>query len=77
LFVKTLPSGHFQQKPPVFTPDSGLRAVIPRAVLCIGSEDHEDLIADATLLAARNMHNAEAKGKTITASSAAFYAVGT
>ena len=52
-----------------------LRAVIPRAVLCIGSETHEDLIADATLLAARNMHNAEAKGKTITASSAAYYSI--
>jgi DNA-directed RNA polymerase specialized sigma24 family protein len=52
-----------------------LQAVIPRSVLCIGSKDHEELIADATLQAARIMHNAEAKGKTITASNAAYYAI--
>jgi hypothetical protein len=52
-----------------------LRAVIPRSVLCIGSEDPEELIADATCMAARIMHNAEAKGKRITPSNAAFYAV--
>jgi DNA-binding CsgD family transcriptional regulator len=44
-------------------------------VLCIGSETHEDLIADATLIAARNMHNAELKGKSVSGSSAAFYAI--
>src|ERR1700690_1762251 len=52
-----------------------LRAAIPRTVLCIGSETHEDLIADATLIAARNMHNAEVKGKTIAPSSTAYYAI--
>jgi DNA-binding NarL/FixJ family response regulator len=52
-----------------------LRAVIPRSVLCIGSEDHEELVQDATCLAARIMHNAEAKRKRITPSNAAFYAL--
>jgi ATP/maltotriose-dependent transcriptional regulator MalT len=52
-----------------------LKAVIPRSVLCVGSEDYSELIADSTLLAARNMHNAEAKGKRITASNAAYYAL--
>src|ERR1017187_7834206 len=52
-----------------------LRAAIPRTVLCIGIETHQDIIADATLCAARNMHAAEAKGKTVTASSVAYYAI--
>jgi len=52
-----------------------LRAVVPRSVLCVGSEDHDELVADATCLAARIMHNAEANGKTVTASSAAYYAI--
>ena len=52
-----------------------LRAVVPRSVLCVGSEDHEELIQDATSMAARIMHNAEAKGKRITASNAAYYAL--
>ena len=40
-----------------------LRAAIPRTVLTIGSEDHEELIQDATCLAARILHNAELNGK--------------
>ena len=52
-----------------------LKAVIPRAVLCIGSEDHEELVQDATCLAARIMHNGEKKGKRIPHSSAAYYAL--
>lgn len=52
-----------------------LRAAIPRTVLCIGSETHEDLVADATLCAARNMHNAEVKGRKVAASSVAYYAI--
>jgi DNA-binding NarL/FixJ family response regulator len=52
-----------------------LRAVIPRSVLCIGSEDHEELVQDATCLAARIMHNAEAKRKRISPSNAAYYAI--
>ena len=42
-----------------------LRAVIPRSVLCVGSEDHEELVQDATCLAARIMHNGEQKGKRV------------
>ncbi len=52
-----------------------LRAVIPRSVLCIGSEDHEELVQDATCLAARIMHNGEQKGKRVPHSSAAYYAI--
>jgi DNA-directed RNA polymerase specialized sigma24 family protein len=52
-----------------------LKAAIPRTVLTVGSEDHEELIQDATCLAARILHNAEIKGKQITASNAAYYAI--
>ena len=52
-----------------------LKAVIPRSVLCVGSEDYSELIADSTLQAARNLHNAESKGKAVSASSAAYYAL--
>jgi hypothetical protein len=52
-----------------------LQAVIPRSVLCVGSEDHEELVQDATCLAARIMHNAEINKKKITPSNAAFYAL--
>ena len=52
-----------------------LRAVIPRSVLCIGAEDHEELVQDATCLAARIMHNGEKKGKRVPHSSAAYYAL--
>ena len=52
-----------------------LRAVIPRSVLCVGSEDHDELVQDSCALAARIMHNAESRGKHITASNAAYYAI--
>src|SRR5512137_979923 len=52
-----------------------LRAVVPRSVLCVGSEDHEELVQDATCLAARIMHNGEAKGKRVPHQSAAYYAI--
>jgi hypothetical protein len=52
-----------------------LKAVIPRSVLCVGSEDHEELIQDATCMAARIMHQAEANGKTVTASSVSYYSI--
>jgi len=52
-----------------------IRAVIPRSVLCVGSEDYEELVADSCALATRIMHNAESKGKRITASNAAYYAL--
>jgi DNA-directed RNA polymerase specialized sigma24 family protein len=52
-----------------------LKAVIPRTVLCVGSEDHEELVQDATCLAARIMDQAEANGKTVTASSVSYYSI--
>lgn len=42
-----------------------LSAVIRRSVLCIGVEDHEELIQDATCLAAKIMHNGELNGKQV------------
>jgi hypothetical protein len=52
-----------------------LKAVIPRSVNCVGSEDAQELIQDATCLAARIMHNAEANGKQVPHSSVAYYAI--
>jgi hypothetical protein len=52
-----------------------LRAVIPRSVLTVGSEDHEELVQDATCLAGRILHNAEANHKRISPSNAAYYAI--
>jgi len=52
-----------------------LRAVIPRSVLTVGSEDHEELIQDATCLAGRILHNAESNRKRISPSNAAYYAI--
>ena len=52
-----------------------LRAVIPRSVLCVGSEDHEELVQDATCLAARIMHNGEQNGKRVPHSSIAYCAI--
>ena len=52
-----------------------LKAVIPRSVLTVGSEDHEELVQDATCMAARIMHNGERNGKKIPHQSAAYYAI--
>jgi DNA-directed RNA polymerase specialized sigma24 family protein len=52
-----------------------LRGVIPRSVLCVGSEDHEELIQDATCMAARIMDNGEKHGKRVPHQSAAYYAI--
>jgi hypothetical protein len=52
-----------------------LRAVIPRSVLTVGCEDHEELVQDATCLAGRILHNAEANHKRISPSNAAYYAI--
>ncbi len=53
-----------------------LRAVIPRSVLCVGAEDHEELIQDATCMAARIMENGERKGKRVPHQSAAYSCTG-
>jgi hypothetical protein len=52
-----------------------LKAVIPRSVLTVGVEDSQELVQDATCLAGRILHNAEAKGKRISPSNAAYYAI--
>ena len=52
-----------------------LRSVVPQVAHCVGAEDPEELIGDATLHAARILHSAEARGKTITAGNVAYYAI--
>ena len=52
-----------------------LRSAIPRAVRCIGSEDHEELIQDGTVLAARLLDNAEKAGKKVTPGNIAYYTI--
>jgi DNA-directed RNA polymerase specialized sigma24 family protein len=52
-----------------------LRTIIPQAVRCVGCEDAEELIQDATAMAAGILHNAEAAGKKVAASSVAYYAI--
>jgi DNA-binding NarL/FixJ family response regulator len=54
-----------------------LRSSIPRAVKCVGAEDHEELIQDATVIAARMIIRAESRGKLgqITSGNFAYYAL--
>jgi DNA-binding NarL/FixJ family response regulator len=48
---------------------------VPLVAHCVGAEDPEELIGDATLHAARILHSAEARNKTVSASSVAYYAI--
>jgi len=52
-----------------------LRSAVPLVAHCVGSEDPEELIGDATLHAARILHSAEQRGKTVSASSVAYFAI--
>jgi DNA-binding NarL/FixJ family response regulator len=52
-----------------------LRASIPRNVHCVGSEDAEELVQDATAIAAKMLHSAEAAGKQLTPGNLAHYAL--
>jgi hypothetical protein len=52
-----------------------LRSTVPLVAHCVGAEDPEELIGDATLHAARILHSAESRGKTVSASSVAYYAI--
>ena len=52
-----------------------LRSTVPLVAHCVGAEDPEELIGDATLHAARILHSAESRGKTITAGNVAYYAI--
>ena len=52
-----------------------LRSAIPRAVRCVGAEDPEELIQDATCMAARMMDRNERQGKIVTPGNVAFYTI--
>jgi len=43
-----------------------LRSAIPRTVSCVGAEDAEELVQDATAIAAKMLHNVKAAGKKVT-----------
>ena len=50
-----------------------LRAVIPKAVKSVGAEDPEELIQDATVMAAQMMERNERRGKKVTPGNIAYY----
>ncbi|MEQ2008279.1 MAG: helix-turn-helix domain-containing protein [Limisphaerales bacterium] len=50
-----------------------LRHLIPHHVSFVGAEDAEELLQDATLMAARLLASARAKGKQVTPGNVAFY----
>ena len=52
-----------------------LRSAIPRCVHCIGAEDHEELVQDATAIAAKMLHNVELAGKQVTPGNIAYYTI--
>ena len=52
-----------------------LRSAIPRCVHCVGAEDHEELIQDATAIAAKLLHNVELAGKQVTPGNIAYYSI--
>lgn len=52
-----------------------LKSAIPHVASFVGSEDAEELIQDATAIAARLLHSAEAAGKKVTSGNIAYYAI--
>ena len=54
-----------------------LRSAIPKSVLCVGAEDPQELVQDATVMAARMIDRVESQGKLgeITASNIAYYTI--
>lgn len=54
-----------------------LRSAIPRVVKCVGAEDPQELVQDATVMAARMIDRVESQGKLgqITASNIAYYTI--
>ena len=52
-----------------------LISAIPRAVSCIGCEDPQELVQDATAMAAKMLHNVEAAGKKVTPGNIAYYTI--
>ena len=52
-----------------------ITSAVPRTVKTVGAEDHEELIQDATALAARMLNNVDLKGKKVTRGNIAYYAI--
>ena len=52
-----------------------LRSAIPRTVNYVGCEDAEELVQDATTIAAKMLHSVELAGKTVTPGNIAYYAI--
>jgi hypothetical protein len=52
-----------------------LRAAIPRCVQPIGAEDAEELIQDATVMAAKMLQSVQAAGKKVTPGNIAYYCI--
>jgi len=52
-----------------------LRSAIPKCVRCVGAEDHEELVQDATALATKMLHNLEVRGKQVTPGNVAYYTI--
>ena len=52
-----------------------LRSAIPKAVCFVGAEDAEELIQDATAMAAKLLHNVEKAGKKVTPGNIAYYTI--
>jgi hypothetical protein len=50
-----------------------IAAVVPRCVPHIGTEDTEEIVQDASAMAARMLSYAERNGKQVTAGNIAFY----
>ena len=50
-----------------------LKNTIPHSVRCVASEDAEELLQDATAMAARLLHQAEANGKSVSPGNVCFY----
>jgi len=42
-----------------------LKSAVPQSVCCVGSENAEELVQDATAFSAKLLHNAEAAGKSV------------
>ena len=52
-----------------------LRSAVPNAVCLVGCEDAEELVQDATAMAARLLHQVEAAGKRVTPGNIAYYTI--
>ena len=52
-----------------------LRSAVPRAVKQVGAEDAEELVQDATVMAAQMMERNELRGKQVTPGNVAYYTI--